>query len=381
MNRLFLLSFYLLWVLPPAAAYSLMKIEPRIWVAAEELVGKNSGLSLDLKNVALAGWLEEALEKDFSGFRPFHQRELEKALDSDSRLVCFRIRNRKLFVDASPHWLRPKHLKVHALCQAIYCLMEQEDYDIDNCDFLVLMRDGANGLRSHLPIFCLARNHLSNFVLVPDYFSLSSNKRRLIEEIKQADVDVPWESKKNSAFWRGGAHGSRLNSPNAWRTNPRASLVLFSQERPDLVRAHFYLGCMKRACPELKSLKHILAAPWLTPWDSCHYKYLIDVDGWSCGYHRCQWILWSNCVPLKQTSSNVQWYYSGLKPYVHYVPYASDCSDLAEKIQWLRENDSKALEIAREGRRFCEENLTLEQCHLYLYRVLKKYHALYSKKN
>jgi hypothetical protein len=75
-------------------------------------------------------------------------------------------------------------------------------------------------------------------------------------------------------------------------------------------------------------------------------------------------------------SSNSQWYYCGLKPYVHYVPYQSDCSDLASQILWLRQNDLKAREIAREGSKFFEEHLTLEKCHLYLYYALKKYQAL-----
>jgi len=39
-----------------------------------------------------------------------------------------------------------------------------------------------------------------------------------------------------------------------------------------------------------------------------------------------------------------------LVPWVHYVPVKNDLSDLISNIKWLRENDSKAKEIAKNGR-------------------------------
>lgn len=372
MIRLFVLCFCL--------SCCLFASEPRKLVPAEHIVNKASLLPLDLSNKVLSDWMQEFLDKDFSSFQPFNQQDVEATLSQNPYLVCFRIRKGRLFVDGFSRRFKPNG-KTSTMCKAICRLMEQKDFSIDNCDFLLNIKDGAEGLQSKVPVFCFSRDQNSNSVLIPDFFSLSEGKCELIEKVKQADAKAPWESKMNIAFWRGGANGKKLKSQQSWRLNPRAALVLFSKEHPDLVRAHFFHGEMNTACPELQSLKSDLGAPWQSPEDSCQYKYLIDVDGWSCGFHRCQWVLWSNCVALKQTSSNIQWYYSGLKPYIHYVPYASDCSDLAEKIQWLRYNDAKARKIAMEGRAFCEENLTLEKCYLYLYSVLKKYYELYSTQN
>lgn len=106
--------------------------------------------------------------------------------------------------------------------------------------------------------------------------------------------------------------------------------------------------------------------------ESCAYKYQIDVDGWASGYHRCQWVLRSNCVPLKQQSDYIQWYYTGLVPYVHYIPYLSDCSDLAEKIDWLHMHDAEAYEIACAGQQFAKMYLSREMTYLYLHEVLKR---------
>ncbi len=65
-----------------------------------------------------------------------------------------------------------------------------------------------------------------------------------------------------------------------------------------------------------------------------------------------------------------QWYYSGLKPYVHYVPYEDYCSDLKDIILWLRQNDDKARKIALNGSAFAKKYLNINISYLYLYYVL-----------
>jgi len=43
-----------------------------------------------------------------------------------------------------------------------------------------------------------------------------------------------------------------------------------------------------------------------------------------------------------------------MKPYVHYVPIAHDLSDIREQIDWLRNNNDKALEISNNAMEFAE---------------------------
>ena len=45
-----------------------------------------------------------------------------------------------------------------------------------------------------------------------------------------------------------------------------------------------------------------------------------------------------------------EWYYFlGLKPWKHYVPLRPDLSDLVEKTELLRQNDTLARQVAEDG--------------------------------
>ena len=55
----------------------------------------------------------------------------------------------------------------------------------------------------------------------------------------------------------------------------------------------------------------------------------------------------SGSVPLKIDSTNIEWFYADLVPYVNYVPIKSDFSDLLSQVEWLKANDDKAKEISK----------------------------------
>lgn len=156
-------------------------------------------------------------------------------------------------------------------------------------------------------------------------------------------------------------------------------MVLFSLDRPDLAFARMnYIApwTAEYICQEMKDLEKELCCDYISAGDSCKYKYLIDIDGFGATFHRCQWILRSNCTLIKQEDGYVQWYYSGLKPYIHYVPYNKDCSNLEDIILWLREHDEEAERIAQAGRQFALKYLDMNTTYLYLYHVLKEYNKL-----
>lgn len=361
------------------------------FLPVEEIV-KSKLLKKDLfisENLVLPDWLEQALEAEFASFGSYCIEDLNEPFSKEfSSCAHFRIRKGKLQVKVPAFFVsKSQHPKIETICIAIYRLMHAKGLKLNDGDFLIYMKDGADEISATYPILCFSKNRDSRCVLIPDWFSLSREKQcndqytlksifqqkgDVIREIMQGNLAYPWHVKSEIAFWRGGAHGNYLASNALWKTNPRSALILFSLDHPDLVFARFLDNRFSGVCDEMIKLKPKLSAPWKSTMESCLYKYQIDVDGWASGYHRCQWVLRSNCVPLKQESSYVQWYYSGLKPYVHYVPYLSDCSDLAEKINWLKENDDIAYEIACAGQQFAEEYLSEEMTHLYLYEVLKR---------
>ncbi len=69
--------------------------------------------------------------------------------------------------------------------------------------------------------------------------------------------------------------------------------------------------------------------------------------GHAAAWHRVPWILQSNSVLLFIENDNVEWFYSAMKPWEHYVPIKDDLSDMLEKVQWLRDNDEEAQQIVK----------------------------------
>ena len=53
-------------------------------------------------------------------------------------------------------------------------------------------------------------------------------------------------------------------------------------------------------------------------------------------------------------------YYSSLQPFVHYVPVASNLSDLVDKAKWVRDNPIEASQIGARAQAFAQRHLTLD---------------------
>jgi len=92
-----------------------------------------------------------------------------------------------------------------------------------------------------------------------------------------------------------------------------------------------------------------------------HYKYQLILEGESAPWQRVPWMMLGGFVILRQESPQHQWFYSEMKPWVHYVPVAHDLSDLFETIDWLRANEDKAKEISDNAIAFAEYRFTLDR--------------------
>jgi hypothetical protein len=82
------------------------------------------------------------------------------------------------------------------------------------------------------------------------------------------------------------------------------------------------------------------------------YKYQIDIDGNTNSWPGLFQKLLTGSPVLKVTSASGhrQWYYDRLRPWVNFVPVASDMSDLIEKVRWLQAHDDAARAIGDHGR-------------------------------
>lgn len=239
---------------------------------------------------------------------------------------------------------------------------------IKKMDFILSYLDGIfaqDALTSKAPLFFSAKQvSVPRVILIPDWRLTSRWWAKNIQELR--DHHVPWEEKTNFALWRGDL------------TNPcRQQLCEIALDHPTLIDAKINV---KRGEKEQKILEEkglfgnrILFKEFLSA------KYLPTLDGVCCASPALQWRLLANCVPFKQESDQVQWFYRCLKPYEHYIPVKNDLSDLIDQIEWAKEHDAECRQIAERGTQFAHANLMMEDIYLYFYLALKKYALLQTK--
>jgi hypothetical protein len=142
------------------------------------------------------------------------------------------------------------------------------------------------------------------------------------------------------AFWAG-----RRN------TEARRRLVELGQEHPALI-------CAVPTESHYDSKADLYTGAFLSLAEQAErYRFLIDVDGsgWS---GRFKLLLHSGRVVLKQRSDLYDYFMPDIQPFRHYVPVASDMSDLVERIEWLKANPEREKEIAAEAQDFAKRRLT-----------------------
>ena len=76
---------------------------------------------------------------------------------------------------------------------------------------------------------------------------------------------------------------------------------------------------------------------------------------------------------LWQQTNWFEAYYNGLRPFVHYVPVASDLSDLFAKISWARAHPADVAHIIRNAQRFARQFITAGAATAHLHDVLLRY--------
>jgi hypothetical protein len=158
---------------------------------------------------------------------------------------------------------------------------------------------------------------------------------------------VPWEERERVAFWRGATTG-RPDAEGDWRTLPRLKLCELLTQHQGIADAKINATAQWEGI----DVPHLMGDS-VPPHDWQRWRYQIDIDGnsnaWSGFYQRL--LTGSPVLKIASGFGFRQWYYHRLLPWVHYVPVASDMSDLLECIEWLRTHDDAAREIGAAGRR------------------------------
>ncbi|KAG3243710.1 hypothetical protein PI124_g11468 [Phytophthora idaei] len=204
----------------------------------------------------------------------------------------------------------------------------------------------------------------------------------------------PWEDKVNTAFFRGSATGGgttietnqRLHLAhlsNTWKNDPSLNgeaereAAGGDEELVPLLNAEvttWNLRDKKIAGKPMTFLRHeefIFEGGrqhFIPIYEQSKFKYILYVEG-HCAANRYAFLMRLGSVILKVESRCVadeMWYYPVLKPFEDHVPIKADLSDLAEKIQWCRENDDKCQQIAARANELYEKFVSKEAIHDYM---------------
>ncbi len=200
-----------------------------------------------------------------------------------------------------------------------------------------------------------ARLDWKGLILIPDPYYFNSRGYAAMRASILSEFPS-WEHRRTVAIWR----GSTTGDGETWLTettvfdNPRVRLCMASVSSDGMLDARIVSLVQfrsEKAAATARALleERDLLRPFMPELEMIRYKYAIDIDGNTNAWGLLTKLLMGCCV-LKISSDWKQWYYDRLVPGEHYIPVATDLSDLQEKLLWCRDNDREARAIATRGR-------------------------------
>lgn len=211
-------------------------------------------------------------------------------------------------------------------------------------EFYFLDNSKEECMKSEKPIFVKCRHKNDNKNII-----VNMNKRRhwgLVEEINEIRSSA-WNKKKKELVWRGvdtgtGFSNDRLKFVEKYYKKYNVGFSQYVQNFNNPQLSNYYKDDF---------LKNKLSLSEIT-----YFKYILILEG-NDKSSSLNWALNSNCVPLMKKPTWHSWLCEPfLIPNYHYIELKDDFSDIEEKLQWLRENDDEAKEIAYNGIKYIETN-------------------------
>ncbi len=194
---------------------------------------------------------------------------------------------------------------------------------------------------------------------IPDPYFISRDAYS-VEQAAFRAAPSAWSQRSSLVFWRGATTGERRSD---WRSLPRIKLCELAKldlsGRFDCGVNEVVQAITPSETQEIDAAGLMRSFVPSTAFNT--YKYHIDIDGNTNSWPGLFIKLLSGGAVLKVRSAHdyAQWYYSSLKPWIHYIPVESDLSDLMEKVAWLDGHDAEAQAIGEAGRQLAS-SLTLE---------------------
>lgn len=185
----------------------------------------------------------------------------------------------------------------------------------------------------------------------------------LRDSLNKAAEKFPWKKKKTKAFFR----GSRTS-------DERDSLVLLSRLNPALVDAQY---TKNQAWKSPADTLNAEPAEEVSLGDHCKYKFLFNYRGVAASF-RFKHLFLCKSLVFHVGDEWQEFFYASLKPWVHYIPVDSKSSpdDLKTLIEFFKEHQDLAEEIAERGHEMIWKNLRIEDIDCYWWKLLSRYGKL-----
>ncbi|QZA58137.1 glycosyl transferase family 90 [Candidatus Rhabdochlamydia porcellionis] len=351
-----------------------------------QLIAIDSRLFLKKLHEPTPHWMSEQIERNL---QPFEEELSRQNLDRffeeyayGMGLVRIRVVQGQMFIEGSDRnirdWYAEKFLiplkEMHKISPLPDVDFIFTHFDVPYYYYKRLVGESFPG--GKYALFCRAKDQFDDrIILMPDMYALNeygSDKFQILSGRER--MRNHWKSKRQVVFFRGADNGvfDRVN----WRSCSRPALVALSLKYPDLIDARFtHLVEWQDKDSSIRDLmiKEGMLGERVPLREFSIYRYLIDVDGHTANTPRTALFLYSGSVLFKQTTDNILWFYSQLKPYVHYIPVAKDLSDIFTQIKWAKDHDEECKEMVDRAYNLAEKVLRLESVYLYFYRLLEAY--------
>ncbi|AOC55249.1 putative lipopolysaccharide-modifying enzyme protein [Lymphocystis disease virus 3] len=237
----------------------------------------------------------------------------------------------------------------------------------------------SHNYSSYCPILSMVTADRYTDVPIPTYdcwiraWSADNNKTENLAYLEPIKPSKNWDSKLAKAVFRGSSTGAGVTV----ETNQRLKVCLkLAKERSDLIDAgitKWNLRPRKHKSSkylELIDVDEYPQADFISPQEQAdRYKYVLCLEGHVAAFRISREMTYGCTLLLTETPYKM-WFVPHLKPWVHYVPVAYDCSNLIERIEWCKTHDLECKNMAEAAVEFVARELTVDKTLDYLKYVL-----------
>ncbi len=293
-------------------------------------------------------------------FNNFNKNFVDNAYKDEITKIATKVEirnNKPVFTDPKAYHGRYFDLQylIHRVCK---------EYKVRDCKFIVMLTDCY---ATDFPAFSTIRPQQKDKYNIP----IPMGNVRGVKEgwgtpIEGWDKYIKktikhkyhWNKKINKAVFRGqfsmqtyalGQYGSR--KAKHWTEVNRG--YLYNQCKDD--NALFDVGFSKIGNPELADqIPTVKSIPFQ---DQQKYKYIISVGTNANWAERLRTHLFTSSVLVKHEAECIEWFYPLMEPWVDYIPFSLDMSDLTQNIMWARSNDDECKKMVQNANWLAKEYL------------------------